>query len=48
MFRVKLQLPKDLLVKFQDRVKAGVAGIGYVRSDPAVAWPPELDVALPE
>ncbi|WP_324753231.1 HlyD family secretion protein [Roseovarius sp. Pro17] len=48
MFRVKLQLPKDLLVKFQDRVKAGVAGIGYVRSDPSVEWPPELDVALPK
>jgi HlyD family secretion protein len=48
MFRVKLQLPKDLLIKFQDRAKAGVAGVGYVRTNPSVAWPPELDVSLPK
>lgn len=48
MFRVKLQLPKELLVQYQDRAKAGVAGIGYVRTDPAMAWPPALEVSLPQ
>ena len=48
MFRVKLSIPKDLLVKYQDRAKAGVAGVGYVRTDPAVAWPDFLEVKLPQ
>ncbi|WP_067221181.1 HlyD family secretion protein [Stappia indica] len=48
MFRVKLSIPKDLLVKYQDRAKAGVAGVGYVRTDPAVAWPGFLEVKLPQ
>lgn len=48
MFRVKLSIPKDLLVKYQDRAKAGVAGVGYVRTDPAVAWPDVLEVKLPQ
>lgn len=48
MFRVKLSIPKDLLVKYQDRAKAGVAGVGYVRTDPAVAWPDHLKVKLPQ
>lgn len=48
MFRVKLSIPKDLLVKYQDRAKAGVAGVGYVRTDPVVAWPDFLEVKLPQ
>lgn len=48
MFRVKLSIPKDLLVRYQDRAKAGVAGVGYVRTDPAVAWPDHLKVKLPQ
>ncbi|WP_290556782.1 HlyD family efflux transporter periplasmic adaptor subunit [Aestuariivita sp.] len=48
MFRVKLTIAPDLLAAYQDRAKAGIAGIGYVRVDDAVAWPPTLEVKLPQ
>jgi HlyD family secretion protein len=41
-FRVKLQIPKDRLREFERFVKAGVPGMGYVRLDPSVDWPPQL------
>ena len=39
---------RDLLEAFQDHVKSGVRGIGFVRSDPAADWPADLAVRLPE
>ncbi len=50
MFRVKIQIPKPLLRQYVDRVKTGVRGVGYVRLDESVAWPPWLDtnVVRPE
>lgn len=48
MFRVKLTIAPDLLAQYQDRAKAGVAGIGYVRLDETIPWPASLDVKLPE
>lgn len=47
MFRVRLQIPPALLRKYLRNVKAGLPGMGYVRVDPAVEWPPELQVKLP-
>jgi len=47
MFRVKLQAPLNLLKGIEDQVKAGLRGVGYVRTDPAVQWPPNLAVNLP-
>lgn len=47
VFRVKLTIPRDLLEKFEDRVKVGVRGIGFVRTDPAADWPADLAVKLP-
>jgi HlyD family secretion protein len=41
-FRVKLQIPKERLREFERFVKAGVPGMGYVRLDPSVDWPPQL------
>jgi HlyD family secretion protein len=41
-FRVKLQIPKDRLREFEALVKAGVPGMGYVRLDQNVDWPPQL------
>jgi HlyD family secretion protein len=41
-FRVKLQIPKERLREFERFVKAGVPGMGYVRLDPTVDWPPQL------
>ena len=41
-FRVKLQIPKERLRQFEQFVKAGVPGMGYVRLDPSVDWPSQL------
>ena len=48
MFRVKLKIDQDVLLKFYKRVKTGVRGMGYVKFDNAVAWPENLQVKLPE
>jgi HlyD family secretion protein len=47
VFRVKLQAPLQLLKGIEDQVKAGLRGVGYVRTDSAVQWPPKLAVNLP-
>jgi HlyD family secretion protein len=47
IFRVKLQVDPKVLVKYHDRVKTGMRGMGFVRTDPAVSWPPNLEVRLP-
>lgn len=48
VFRVKLKIAPDLLKGYESRVKTGVRGIGYVRTDPATDWPAELQVKLPQ
>jgi HlyD family secretion protein len=48
MFRVKLQADPALLDKFHRFVKTGVRGLGFVRTDPKIPWPAELDVKLPQ
>lgn len=48
VFRVKLAIPRDLLLRFADRVKVGVRGIGFVRATPETPWPADLAVKLPE
>lgn len=48
VFRVKLAIPRDLLVRFADSVKVGVRGIGFVRATPDTPWPADLAVKLPE
>jgi HlyD family secretion protein len=45
-FRVKLKAPLPLLVT-EEQVKAGLRGMGYVRVDPATAWPAWLAVNAP-
>ncbi|MFZ2871863.1 HlyD family secretion protein [Zavarzinia sp.] len=47
MFKVKLRIDADLLVKYQTQVKTGVRGLGYVRYDDAAVWPDGLAVRLP-
>jgi HlyD family secretion protein len=47
MFRVKLQAPLQLLKGIEDQVKAGLRGMGYVRTDPSANWPDRLAVKLP-
>lgn len=48
MFKVKLRIDADLLVKYQTQVKTGVRGLGYVRYDSAAVWPERLAVRLPQ
>lgn len=48
VFRVKLTIPRDLLVHFADQVKIGVRGVGFVRATPETPWPADLAVTLPE
>jgi HlyD family secretion protein len=48
MFRVKLQADPEVLKQFHRDVKTGVRGLGFVRTDPKIPWPKELEVKLPQ
>jgi HlyD family secretion protein len=48
MFRVKLQGDAKVLDQYHRFVKTGVRGLGFVRTDPKIAWPAELVVKLPQ
>jgi len=39
MFRVKISVPKELVLGNIERIKTGVRGVGYVKVDPSVTWP---------
>jgi HlyD family secretion protein len=42
MFRVKIQVPKDVAAQYIERIKTGVRGVGYVKVDESATWPPRL------
>jgi HlyD family secretion protein len=46
MFRVKIQLPKELVQHYIGHIKTGVRGIGYVKVNDSVAWPDWLQKNL--
>jgi HlyD family secretion protein len=46
MFRVKIQIPQELVEHYIERIKTGVRGVGYVKVDPSVAWPAWLEKDL--
>ena len=48
MFRVKAQLPRDLLKKHITSVKTGLPGMAYVRLDANTPWPDKLKITLPQ
>jgi HlyD family secretion protein len=48
MFRVKAQIPPELLKKYITNVKTGLPGMAHVRLDPKAAWPAALQVHLPQ
>jgi HlyD family secretion protein len=48
MFRVKLQIDPKVLEQYHTQVKTGIRGMGFVRTDTAVAWPADLVVKLPQ
>jgi len=39
MFRVKLQVPRELVLEHIQKVKTGVRGVGYVKMDEYLEWP---------
>jgi HlyD family secretion protein len=48
MFRIKLQISPEILERYYRRVKTGVRGLGFVRTDHGVEWPADLAVKLPQ
>ena len=42
MFRVKLQVPKELVGRYIESIKTGVRGVGYVKYADAASWPEKL------
>lgn len=48
MFRVKAQIPPELLQKHLEQVKTGLPGRAWVLSAPDAQWPTHLQVKLPE
>ena len=48
MFRIRAQIPKDLLKKHIQQVKTGLPGMAYVRLDPNTGWPARLEVKVPQ
>jgi HlyD family secretion protein len=46
MFRVKIQVPKELLTHYIERIKTGVRGVGYVKLNDSAVWPDWLQTNL--
>jgi len=47
MFRLKLTIDPKLRKRYENQVKTGIRGIGYVRTERDAAWPDKLAVKLP-
>lgn len=47
MFRVKVQIPREVLEKYAAWVKTGVPGVSYIRVSQDAVWPDYLTVKLP-
>ncbi len=48
MFRIRAQIPAELLKKHITQVKTGLPGMAYVRLDSTMKWPAHLQVNLPQ
>lgn len=42
MFRIRAQIPQELLQKYLEQVKTGLPGVAWVKLDSDAAWPAEL------
>jgi HlyD family secretion protein len=47
MFRIKAQIPPELLKKYIHDVKTGLPGVAYVRISPDIEWPANLQNLVP-
>ena len=43
MFRVKIQVPKEVASQYVQQIKTGVRGIGYVKVKSDAVWPARLN-----
>ena len=48
MFRVKAQIGRELLQKHLKLVKTGLPGVAWIKLDPQVKWPENLEIKVPE
>lgn len=39
MFRVKIQVPEEIVSSYIEQIKTGIRGVGYVKVDDAAVWP---------
>jgi HlyD family secretion protein len=46
MFRVKIQVPQELVSHYVQSIKTGMRGVGYIKIDESVLWPAWLDSNL--
>jgi HlyD family secretion protein len=46
MFRVKIQVPRELVLHYIERIKTGVRGVGYVKVADNAVWPSWLQKDL--
>jgi len=46
MFRVKIQVPRELVLHYIERIKTGVRGVGYVKVKDDAVWPERLQKNL--
>ena len=46
MFRVKIQIPPELVSHYIERIKTGVRGVGYVKVNADARWPEWLEKGL--
>jgi HlyD family secretion protein len=42
MFRIRVRIDREVLRTRGERVRSGLPGVAYIRTDPAVPWPPRL------
>ena len=42
MFRIRVRIDPERLRARADKVRSGLPGVAYLKLDPAVAWPPQL------
>jgi HlyD family secretion protein len=46
MFRVKIQIPDELVEQYVERIKTGIRGVGYVKVTDDAKWPEWLERGL--
>jgi HlyD family secretion protein len=48
MFRVKVRIAPELVAQHMAAVRTGLPGVAYVRVDPKVDWPAQLQTNVPQ